>query len=73
VFGNSKLNDTNYPPAYLKNVMGFLRDNTNEVLTLLFTNPEGLSLTDVWAPVFVASGTLDFVYIPPHLPTKQSE
>src|SRR5882762_640117 len=53
--------------------MGFLRNNTNEVLTLLFTNPEGLSLTDLWAPVFVASGISDFVYISPHLSMKQSE
>lgn len=41
---------------YLNIVKEFLDANPNEVLTLLFTNPEGLSVLDVWKPVFDASG-----------------
>jgi len=41
---------------YLKIVKQFLDANPNEVLTLLFTNPEGLSVLDVWKPAFDASG-----------------
>lgn len=37
---------------YLKKVKTFLDANPNEVLTLLFTNPEGLSVEDVWKPAF---------------------
>ena len=37
---------------YLKKVKTFLDANPNEVLTLLFTNPEGLSVKDVWKPAF---------------------
>ncbi|KAA1467265.1 PLC-like phosphodiesterase [Dentipellis sp. KUC8613] len=59
--------------AYLENVATFLNNNPNEVLTLLFTNPEGLSLPDVWAPAFQQSGVADFAYVPPHVPMKQSE
>jgi len=41
---------------YLKLVKTFLNANPNEVLTLLFTNPEGLSVGTVWKPVFDAAG-----------------
>lgn len=41
---------------YLKLVKTFLDANPNEVLTLLFTNPEGLSVGTVWKPVFDAAG-----------------
>ncbi|KAJ6467555.1 PLC-like phosphodiesterase [Mycena vitilis] len=42
--------------SYLKIVKTFLDHNPNEVLTLLFTNPEGLSPAAVWKPIFDASG-----------------
>ncbi|KAI0293892.1 PLC-like phosphodiesterase [Multifurca ochricompacta] len=58
--------------AYLKHVVTFLEENPNEVLTLLFTNPEGLSFLDVWAPVFEASGASQYAYIPPQNPMPQS-
>jgi len=58
---------------YLKIVKQFLDANPNEVLTLLFTNPEGLSVLDVWKPAFDASGITPLAYVPPHLPIKQSE
>lgn len=45
---------------YLKIVKSFLDANPNEVLTLLFTNPEGLSVLDVWKPAFDASGISHF-------------
>jgi hypothetical protein len=45
---------------YLKIVKKFLDANPNEVLTLLFTNPEGLSVLDVWKPAFDASGIFHF-------------
>ena len=46
--------------AYLTTVKAWLDANPNEVLTLLMTNPDGLSLPDVWKPVFDASGITDF-------------
>ncbi len=49
---------------YLKIVKTFLNANPNEVLTLLFTNPEGLSVLDVWKPAFDASGMFNFVSTP---------
>ena len=45
---------------YLATVVTWLNANPNEVLTLLMTNPDGLSLPDVWKPVFDASGITDF-------------
>lgn len=41
---------------FLITVKTFLDANTNEVVTLLFTNPEGISVSDVWLPVFEDSG-----------------
>lgn len=41
---------------YLKTVKAFLDANPNEVLTLLFTNPEGQSVSTVWKPAFDAAG-----------------
>ncbi|KAI0246079.1 PLC-like phosphodiesterase [Lactifluus subvellereus] len=57
--------------AYLKTVATFLRENPNEVLTVLFTNPEGLSFPDVWAPAFEASGVSGYAYVPPQNPMPQ--
>ncbi|TRM66997.1 PLC-like phosphodiesterase [Schizophyllum amplum] len=58
---------------YLTVVKTWLDSNTEEVLTLLFTNPEAVSLTDVWKPAFDDSGISDLVYVPPNLPMKQSD
>jgi hypothetical protein len=52
---------------YLKIVKTFLDANPNEVLTLLFTNPEGLSVLDVWKPAFDASGLSSFVSTPSYV------
>ncbi|KAJ7073397.1 PLC-like phosphodiesterase [Mycena belliarum] len=58
--------------AYLTTVKTWLDANPNEVLTLLFTNPEGLSIPDVWAPAFVQSGIASLAYTPPTNPMPQS-
>ncbi|KIM79090.1 hypothetical protein PILCRDRAFT_74705, partial [Piloderma croceum F 1598] len=59
--------------AYLTTVKTFLDANPNEILTLIFTNPEGQSLPGQWEPAFSNSGIKDMVYVPPHLPMKQSD
>ncbi|KAI8975895.1 PLC-like phosphodiesterase [Trametes punicea] len=58
---------------YLKEVNSFLQANPNEVLTLLFTNPDGASLPDLWDPPFQASGVAALAYVPPQIPVKQSD
>ncbi|KAJ7235724.1 PLC-like phosphodiesterase [Mycena haematopus] len=58
---------------YLKIVKTWLDSNPNEVLTLLFTNPEGLSPANVWKPIFDAADISNLTYIPPSLPIKQSD
>jgi len=60
-------------PDYLKNVKGWLDSNPNEVLTFVFTNPEGNSPKDIWDLAFVNSGTASLAYIPPAKPLKESE
>ncbi|KAK0210416.1 PLC-like phosphodiesterase [Desarmillaria ectypa] len=58
---------------YLKTVKGWLDNNPNEVLTFLFTNPEGLSLTGVWKPAFDEAGITDLAYVPPTKPMKRGD
>ncbi|KAI0071716.1 PLC-like phosphodiesterase [Panus rudis PR-1116 ss-1] len=58
---------------YLTTVNTFLEANPDEVVTFIFTNPEGLSLSEVWAPAFEASGIADIAYVPPTVPMKQSD
>ena len=58
---------------YLDKVHDFLTANPNEVITLLFTNPEGASLPDLWDPPFQKSGIADLAYVPPSIPVKQSD
>jgi len=58
---------------YLAIVKIFLENNPDEVLTLLFTNPEGLSIPNQVHPVLVNSGITDLAYVPPSLPMKQSD
>ncbi|OCH90255.1 PLC-like phosphodiesterase [Obba rivulosa] len=53
---------------YLTTVNGWLQENPNEVLTFLFTNPDGASLSGMWEPAFQASGITDLVYTPPQVP-----
>lgn len=46
-----------------------------QVLTLLFTNGDGLSMNDVWKPAFVEAGIDQIAFVPPTpgTPIKQSE
>ncbi|KAJ3758875.1 PLC-like phosphodiesterase [Lentinula raphanica] len=53
---------------YLTTVKTWLDANPNEVLTLLFTNSDGLSIPDVWAPAFVAAGIDTVSYVPTNNP-----
>ena len=41
---------------FLNKVKTFVDANPNEVITLILTNPEKVSLTDVWKPIFDQSG-----------------
>jgi len=59
--------------SYLKKVKTFLDAHPNEVLTLLFTNPEGQSPAAVWRPIFDEAGISNLTYVPPSLPVKQSD
>ncbi|KAF5376783.1 hypothetical protein D9757_009464 [Collybiopsis confluens] len=58
---------------YLNTVKTWLDANPNEVLTLLFTNSDGLSIPDIWAPAFVQAGIDTVSYIPPNNPMKRSD
>ncbi|KAJ7062606.1 PLC-like phosphodiesterase [Mycena amicta] len=58
---------------YLKTVKTFLDANPNEVLTFIFTNPEGQSPTTVWKPLFDEAGISDLAFVPPSSPVKQSD
>jgi len=59
--------------TYLQTFKSFMDSNPNEVFTFLFTNPESVSITDVWDPLFQQSGLAALAYIPPHLPMKASD
>ena len=58
---------------YLATVVTWLNANPNEVLTLILTNPENVSLQNFWKPAFEQSGVASFAYVPPHLPMRQNE
>jgi len=58
--------------AYLSTVKTFLDANPNEVLTFVFTNPEGVSMNNVWLPAFQASGMDKLAFVPPQQPMPQS-
>lgn len=58
---------------YLSTVKTWLDANPNEVLTLLFTNPEGLSIADIWKPAFDDSGMTPYMYVPTTVPVAQSD
>lgn len=57
----------------MQKVKTFLDANPNEVLTLLFTNPEGQNISTVWKPAFDAAGITPLAYVPPSVPVKQSD
>ncbi|CAK5265971.1 unnamed protein product [Mycena citricolor] len=58
---------------YLTKVKTFLDANPNEVLTLIFTNPDGADLQTQWKPAFDNAGISDLAFVPPSLPVKQAD
>ncbi|EEB89085.1 hypothetical protein MPER_12864 [Moniliophthora perniciosa FA553] len=58
---------------YLKKVKSWLDAHPNEVLTLLVTNPDDVSLRDVWKPAFDSSGITPLTYVPPTNPMKRGD
>ncbi|KAJ7175088.1 PLC-like phosphodiesterase [Mycena crocata] len=58
---------------YLKEVKTFLDGNPNEVLTLIFTNPEGQSPEKVWKPAFDEAGITPLAFVPPSAPVKRDD
>jgi len=42
-------------------------------MTLIFTNPEGKSVPNVWKPAFDAAGLTPLCYVPPSIPVKASD
>ncbi|KAF7416421.1 hypothetical protein PC9H_002687 [Pleurotus ostreatus] len=58
---------------YLKKVKTFLDANPNEVLTLIFTNPEGVSIPNIWKPAFDNAGITPLAFVPPSIPMKASD
>jgi len=59
--------------AYLTTVKTWLDANPDEVLTFLFTNDDGLSISETWAPAFIAAGIDTVSYIPPNNPMTRSD
>jgi len=53
---------------YLTTVKSFLDANPNEVLTLLFTNPEGQDVQTVWDPIFKSAGMDQLAFVPATTP-----
>jgi hypothetical protein len=51
--------------SYLLTVKKWMEENPNEVITFVFTNPELVSVTEVWNPIFEKTGMADLAYIPP--------
>lgn len=58
---------------YLTTVKTWLDANPTEFLTFVFTNPESVSMTDVWDPIFQSTGIAALAYVPPTTPTAQSD
>lgn len=50
--------------SYLTIVKRWLDSHPNEVLTLVFTNPEKASVDTVWAPIFQKTGIADMAFVP---------
>ncbi|KIY50483.1 PLC-like phosphodiesterase [Fistulina hepatica ATCC 64428] len=57
---------------YLTTVLSWLDDNTEEVLTLLFTNPDSVAL-DIWSAAFEDAGIVDLLYVPSTVPVLRAD
>jgi hypothetical protein len=63
---NCVLQDGGSFADYLKTVVAWLKDNPNEVLTLVATNgADSLDVAEFWDPDFKSSGMDQFVFTPP--------
>ncbi|KAG6811933.1 hypothetical protein H0H92_005162 [Tricholoma furcatifolium] len=58
---------------YLKLVKVFLDANPHEVITFIFTNPEMVSVSEVWKPAFDSAGITPMAYVPPSLPVSRGD
>lgn len=63
--GSCGLFDGGTVEDYLTKVKYFLDRHPNEVLTLILANPEKLSASKVWEPIFDKTGLTESVYVPP--------
>ncbi|KAF8304909.1 PLC-like phosphodiesterase [Clavulina sp. PMI_390] len=51
--------------SYLTTVKSWLDANPNEVLTLLITNGDAISISQYWVPAFTNAGVIKYTYVPP--------
>ena len=58
---------------YLARVKAFLDGNPNEVITILFTNPEELSVENYSHPAFLASGLAELAFVPTNSPAEADD
>lgn len=58
---------------YLKKVKSFMDANPNEVITLVLTNPESVSIRDQWIPAFDSSGLSPLIFTPSTRPTRRAD
>ncbi|KAF9530747.1 PLC-like phosphodiesterase [Crepidotus variabilis] len=58
---------------YLKKVKAFLDVSPNEVVTLIFTNPDKQSIPGMWQPAFDGAGLTSLAYVPPSRTMKRSD
>jgi hypothetical protein len=63
--GTCGLFDGGSVQQYLGKVKKFLDRHPNEVMTFIFTNPENLSVSKVWKPIFDKAGITEMAYVPP--------
>ncbi|KAF8304910.1 PLC-like phosphodiesterase [Clavulina sp. PMI_390] len=51
--------------SYLTTVKSWLDANPNEVLTLLITNGDAISISEYWVPAFTNANIIQYTYVPP--------
>jgi len=57
---------------YFRKVKHFMDRHPNEVLTMIFANPEKVP-AEVWKPIFESSGLADMAYVPPQYPMMRED
>ncbi|KAF8303113.1 PLC-like phosphodiesterase [Clavulina sp. PMI_390] len=51
--------------SYLSTVKSWLDTNPNEVVTLLITNGDAISIPDFWVPAFTNADIIKYTFVPP--------